>query len=335
MKKLGDWAIGRLNWLIGGKRPLKSNSIDQSNRTIQSPNRPISSPRVVPNRNTIGLLALLVAMWYAGASQNNGAAYLLCFVLAGVALVSILHTRANVRGLRISLAPIAPVFAGEKQRVRVGVLASKGGTHASIRIRAQKRGESVAFPEISGPQWQYDSLPIDATLRGHFDKVTLLISSLYPLGFFSAKMVVPMNASRWVYPAAEGARALPRSLARARQRGAGARAEGDDFAGLRAYVPGEPQRHIDWKAAARGQGLFVKQWAGEADETLHLDWQDTAGLAHEARLSQLARWIVTAARHGRSYALDLPGTVIPTGHGDAHFHQCLRALAVFPPEVSA
>ena len=291
--------------------------------------------RVVPNRNTIGLLALLVAMWYAGASQNNGAAYLLCFVVAGVALVSTLHTRANVRGLRISLAPIAPVFAGENQRVRIGVLAVSGGVHAAIRISARKRGESVAFSEISGPQWQHDELPIDATMRGHFEKVTLLISSLYPLGFFSAKMMLPMKASRWVYPAAEGSRALPRHLARARQRGPGVRAEGDDFAGLRAYVPGEPQRHIDWKAAARGQGLFVKQWAGEADETLRLDWQDTAGFAHEARLSQLARWIATAERQGRSYALDLPGTVIPTGHGETHFHQCLRALALFPPEVPA
>ena len=291
--------------------------------------------RVVPNRNTIGLLALLVAMWYAGASQNNGAAYLLCFVLAGVALVSLLHTRANLRGLRISLASIAPVFAGENQRVRVGVLAVSGGTHASVRIRAQKRGESIAFSEISGPQWQYDELPIDATRRGHFDNVTLIVASLYPLGFFSAKMVLPMNASRWVYPAAEGSRALPSHRARARQRGPGARAEGDDFAGLRAYVPGEPQRHIDWKAAARGQGLFVKQWAGEADETWHLDWLDTAGLAHEARLSQLARWIATAEPQGRSYALDLPGTVIPAGHGEAHFHRCLRALALFPREEPA
>lgn len=291
--------------------------------------------RVVPNRNTVGLLALLVAMWYAGASQNNGAAYLLCFVLAGVALVSILHTRSNVRGLRLSIAPIAPVFAGENQRIRVGALAVSGGTHASVRIRAQKRGEPIAFSEISGPQWQYDELPMDATVRGHFDQVTLLISSLYPLGFFSAKMVLKMNASRWVYPAAEGSRALPGHPAHARPRGTGARGEGDDFAGLRTYVPGEPQRHIDWKAAARGQGLFVKQWAGEADETSHLDWQDTAGLAHEARLSQLARWIVTAERQGRNYSLDLPGNVIPAGHGEAHFHQCLRALALFPREVPA
>jgi hypothetical protein len=30
---------------------------------------------VIPNRNTVGLFALAVAMWYAGASQTNGAAF--------------------------------------------------------------------------------------------------------------------------------------------------------------------------------------------------------------------------------------------------------------------
>ena len=86
---------------------------------------------------------------------------------------------------------------------------------------------------------------------------------------------------------------------------------------------------------ARGQGLVIKQWAGESDETLHLTWQDTAGLAHEARLSQLARWIVSAERSGRSYALNIPGTTISAAHGDAHFHECVRALALFPAEASA
>ena len=290
--------------------------------------------RVVPNRNTVGLLALLVAMWYAGASQNNGAAYLLCFTLAGVALVSLLHTRANVRGLRVSIAPIAPVFAGENQRVRIGVLAATGHTHAAIRIKARKRGQSVPFPEIRGAQWLHDDLAIDATRRGHFRELKLIVASLYPLGFFSGKMVLTIPSSRWVYPAAEGSRALPRHFAPARHRGIGVRAEGDDFAGLRTYIPGEPQRHIDWKAAARGQGLFVKQWAGESDETLHLTWQDTAGLAHEARLSQLARWIATAEHSGQSYALDVPGNVIPPGHGEAHFHACLRVLALFPSEAA-
>ena len=310
----------------------------QSDNPIsQSPNLPISpsSPRVLPNRNTVGLIALLVAMWYAGASQNNGAAYLLCFMLAGVALVSTAHAWANLRGLRISCGPISPVFSGERQRVSVGVLAATGRAHAAIRIKPRERGESAAFPEVSGTQWLRADVWIGTGWRGHFDETDLVVSSLYPLGFFTGRLAVTIRQSRWVYPKAEGSRPLPRTPVPARLRGTGGHAEGDDFAGVRAYAPGEPQRHIDWKAVARGQPLVIKQWAGETDETVHLTWQDTAGLAHEARLSQLARWIVAAERGGRSYALSIPGATISASRGDAHFHECLRALAVFPAEETA
>ncbi len=288
--------------------------------------------RVVPNRNTVGLIALLVAMWYAGASQNNGAAYLLCFVLAGVVLVSILHTWTNLRGVRVSCGSVAPVFSGERQRVSVAVRAATGRTHAAIRIKPRGRGESAAFPEVNGAQWMREDVWIETPRRGHFEELEIVISSLYPLGFFTARTVTTVPLPRWVYPKVDGTRPLPHAPFSASQRGTGARAEGEDFAGVRAYAPGEPQRHIDWKAVARGQPLVIKQWAGEADETLLLTWQDTAGLPHEARLSQLARWIVTAERSGKNYALTIPGATIATGHGEPHFHECLRALALFPAE---
>src|SRR5436190_1847043 len=111
--------------------------------------------------------------------------------------------------------------------------------------------------------------------------------------------------------------------------GAGQRVEGEDFAGVRAYRPGESQRHIDWKAVARGQPLVTKQWAGDASETLVLDWNEAPGADVEARLGQIARWIVQAEREYTAYGVRLPGVEIPPAHGERHFHGCLRTLATF------
>ena len=288
--------------------------------------------RVVPNRNTVGLLALLVAMWYAGASQNNGAAYLLGFIVTGIALVSILHAGRNLRGLRIGCGPIAPVFAGEVQRVPLLAFAAPGATHAAIRIKSRDASEPCAFSEVKGATAARTDLWLDRTVRGRFDEQELSVHSLYPLGFFSARFTAKVRHPRWVYPKAEGTLPMRCTPLAANRHGSGMRLEGDDFAGLRAYVPGEPQRHIDWKSVARGHGLVIKQWAGEADECLHLAWADTAGLPHEARLSQLARWIVAAERASRAYSLAVPGSTIGAGRGDAHFHECLRVLAAFPRE---
>jgi uncharacterized protein (DUF58 family) len=105
--------------------------------------------------------------------------------------------------------------------------------------------------------------------------------------------------------------------------------EGDDFAGVRTYVPGESQRHIDWKAVARGQALMTKQFTAETDGLLYLDLGAVRFSNLEDRLSQVALWVIEAERARRPYGLRLFAVEIPPSLGEAHFHRCLRALALF------
>lgn len=281
------------------------------------------------NRNTLGLAAVLLAMWYAGASQSNGAAYLLCFVLAGVALVSTLHAWANLRGITLEADPIRPVFAGEERLVRVHARSERRRPNFGVKVYArgaQRAGELGTVPADSAVAAE---IAIATPARGSFPTLRIKLASHFPLGFFTAECTVVLAQPHFVYPAPAGARPLPVSLAPARQARDGHRTEGDDFGGVRAWRTGESQRHIDWKAAARGQPLLVKQWFGDTDETLVLDWELLAGLDTEARLSQLARWIVLAERAGASYGLRIPGLALSPARGEAHYHTCLRALARF------
>ena len=48
-----------------------------------------------PTNALVGLVFVLSAMWYAAASQNNAAVYLLLFSLTAVFLVSLPHTMLN------------------------------------------------------------------------------------------------------------------------------------------------------------------------------------------------------------------------------------------------
>ena len=64
-------------------------------------------------------------------------------------------------------------------------------------------------------------------------------------------------------------------------------AEDDDFQGLRPYCPGDPLQHISWKASARGQGLFTKEFAGTGGATAWLDWDAVAGPDPERKLALL------------------------------------------------
>ncbi len=285
---------------------------------------------VLPNRNTFGLAAVLLAMWYAGASQTNGAAYLLCFVLASVVAVSTVHTWANLRGVTFTADPILPVFAGEELRVTLAATSDRHRPHFGIAVRAARRAAPAQFAEISATGEPRAHLSGPAENRGRFAELRVRATSIYPLGFFTARRSVVLRQPYFIYPRPAGGRPLPLALAPTHQPREGHRAEGEDFGGVRSWQAGESQRHIDWKAAARGQSLLTKQWTGEAHDILMLDWESLASLDHEPRLSQLARWVQLAEHSGASYGLRLPGKEIEPTHGEAHYHACLRALAVFP-----
>ena len=134
-----------------------------------------------------------------------------------------------------------------------------------------------------------------------------------------------------VYPTPETELApLPESQAATGFGGALGKGD-DDFAGLRAYHPGDSPRRIAWKAVARTGVYTTKVFSGAAGTDLWLDLADTpASLDIEQRLSRLTRWVIDATQNGLHYGLRLPDREIELGAGDPHQARCLEALALFP-----
>ena len=87
-------------------------------------------------------------------------------------------------------------------------------------------------------------------------------------------------------------------------------------------------QHIHWKTAAKDQGLYTKQFGGDRSDEMWLDWRRLQHLEKEDRISQLTRWVIDAEQAGMNYGLWIPGGQIGPNHGDAHKHNCLRALAL-------
>ena len=136
-------------------------------------------------------------------------------------------------------------------------------------------------------------------------------------------------AIAWPRPATRD-RAPP--LTRTDTGGAQDKARGDeDFAGLRAFQPGDSIRRIAWKAYARGQGLHTKQYAG-TDVVSHVfDWDSLPGLDTESRAwRSCAAGSLDAHDARRSLRPALAGaSTIEPNVGAAHQQRCLNALALF------
>ena len=270
-------------------------------------------------------------MWYAASSQNNAAVYLLLFVLTAVFLVSIPHTLINLAGVTVTLESVQPAFVGQEVSLPLEIMndsrAIRYGIELAVSGSNRKRQRIDYIPAHKAARV---TLRFPVLQRGEHCVKTLCLTSTYPLGFVRFLKKFASSQTYIVYPKPAGEVRLPSSFVLRRDgRPLTEFGEGDDFAGVRPYVHGESQRHIDWRAVARGQSLMTKQFTAEAEGVVYLDFSTLGSADVEEKLSQLALWVIEAERARRPYALCLPGTEILPAVGQAHFHQCLRALSLF------
>lgn len=294
----------------------------------------LAAVRVRWNLHTISLTGIVLAMGYAGAVQNNGAAYLLCFLTAVMAAMSWLRARQNLQGLTVHLGRVNPVQAGGQMKLPLEFQTTQAeGVWGVEVLVAGESGRWSFIEQVRHEQKVSLNLAIQAPESVADASVRLRVRSSYPMGLFSAEREIVLTNTRCIHPRPEGALPLPepdRSLGvesvAAIQTGGRPGREGDDFAGVREWQPGDSLRHVDWRAVARGRPLMVKQWAAGAGAAVTLDWA-LVSLPENEKGGQMARWIEECEAGGIPYALRLPGVEIPVNLGPAHARQCLDALA--------
>jgi uncharacterized protein (DUF58 family) len=288
-------------------------------------------PLVYPTAGFAALLFVLAAMWYGASSQNSAAIYLLLFLLSSVVLVSIPHTLINISGVTLRVESAKPTFAGDDVCLPVEIMNNS---------RATRYGIEVVLHDAAKTRKRVDCIPCEnaarltlrfpASQRGEHTIKGLGLTSCYPLGFLRASREFVSNQTYLVYPRPAGNSQLPANHSRfadsSVQRSTG---HGEDFAGVRAYIHGESQRHIDWRAVARGQPLMTKQFAAEIKGAVFLDFFELRFADVEEKLSQLTLWVIEAERARQPYGHRLPGIEISPALGQMHFHYCLRALSLF------
>ena len=289
---------------------------------------------ILPTRSWAVLCAVLAAMWYAAISQSNSVAYLLMFFLASMVMVSAVHAHFALAGLGLRVGRVEPVFAGETAHVPVEVLNPTRRPRHALEVapngRVFKEKVHTAVRPVEAHGSQTIDFPVPAQRRGRLTLGRLALTTVYPLGFFRSWRYEPAECDGLVYPAARGSLPLPTGPTFATEAVAGFGAGGDDYTGVRPYQLGESQRHVDWRAVARGQPLLIKQFSGVGSRRIWFDYSDVAAIPDlEGRLSQMSCWIVEAEEQGFAYGLRLPGFDAELARGRTHQHRCLGALALF------
>lgn len=290
----------------------------------------VSARQIYILPTTMGLMLglVLTLMLLGSLNYQNNLGLLFTFLFVAVALVAMHHTWFALLGLRVQVRGGAPVFAGQRASFAVDLHNDRRGPRGDLVVRAGGEEHPPVF--LPGLDLARVQVGLPSRRRGWLDLPEVRIDTRYPLGLFRAWCYARTQARVLVYPS-PAARAPDLPLAPARRLGPeGGLGEGaGDFVGSRGYRPGDPPRHLDWKALARGRGLVLKQFGGDQAVEVWLDLRHLEGGNLEMRLGLLCRQVLDAAGQGLAFGLRLPGLEVPLGEGEDHKHRCLAALATF------
>jgi uncharacterized protein (DUF58 family) len=271
------------------------------------------------------LFVLLGAINY----QSNSAYIVLSMMLA-TAIAGCVHAWRMMHALRVSEVSMSPTFAHEP---------------IPLAVRVTARGQDLysftaEFPEflplehgctqrfVKANDTCTLSLTIPGQPRGVHTLPPLQFGSYFPLGLLLLSKTYALKTSYVVYPQPLLGGVMASDDGDGEHLGQLIGATGD-FHGHRAYIPGESQRRIDWRAVARERPLLVKEFVRGTTVDCIIDFAQFSGYGPETRLSLMAGLIISAEREGRRYGIKLNDMSIPADVGEAHYHRCLTALAAW------
>ena len=300
---------------------------------------------ILPTKQGLALALVLGLMLLGDINYNLSLGYVLTFLLAMMAVMSMLHAFRNLAHLEIRAGRAEAVFNGDSAKFLLHFqnrsklsryqLCLRGGNGVAVGHLAASSSRglrdenhhliSFDIPALKDSEVAFQ---LPATQRGWLPLGILTLYTEFPLGLFHAWSYLHFDTRCLVYPKPLSHAPLPPGNAPDGV-GKGSIAGDDDFAGLRSYVAGDALPRIAWKAFAREQGLQVKQFSTPLGEKLWLDYSAAPGRNDEEKLACMARWVLDAESQGLRYGLRLPDSELPPDNGTAQRDECLRRLALF------
>ncbi|TAL16644.1 DUF58 domain-containing protein [bacterium] len=280
---------------------------------------------LLPTGEGVACGFIVLALILGSANYNTSLGMILAFLIAGIALMGMIHTHRNLSGLSVTVYDAPPVFAGSPAHFKVSIENLEGPDRYSLTISGS--GPRIVLDCPKGAT--NSTMTVDTAKRGILPLGRITLETGHPMRLFRAWSPLNFTAVAVVYPSPSSPRPLPEAgeAVSGEESGRQAKRGVEDFAGLRDYVPGDSLSRVHWKSSARSGTLSVKEFHGEGAGVLLFDFNSLKGMGEEARLRVLCRWILDAEKARLHYRLNLPGVSIPAGGGPAHKSRCLSALA--------
>jgi len=303
---------------------------------------------ILPTRSGLVFWMVIAILLLGSINFGLQLGYLLTFTIVGMALVSLYHTHRNISGLVLRGQSVAPVHAGDVVAFELTVSNPTPNDRYALNLcfmlparrwRVPDKTHEDPLPgswiDVPGASQRRVRVALPTRRRGHRPCPRIRLSTRFPFGLWQAWSYLRPALSTVIYPAPESdAPPLPDTPG-----GLGESVAvvpgGDEFSGVRPYRPGDPQKMIAWRLAARSDDLSVKFFESSGADEVVLDFSSLpSDLDTEKRLSRLARWVLMAEAGHFLYSLLLPTTRVKRGRGPEQAARCLEALALFDAPIA-
>lgn len=270
---------------------------------------------------------LMFAMLMGSLNFNNNLGLLTTFIVAGLALNSMLIAYRNLDGLRIQRTGTAPVFAGQTAELLITLASDSTRPRLGLEIATGGQVRSFCLPASGTTEI---AIPIPTRHRGWLQPRRCRVQTRQPIGLFQAWSWFWPERPILVWPRpAENPPALPEGPADRDGLQDQRQPDGDEFFSLRNWREGDPLHRVAWKASQRHDTLLARELRRPRSRHLVLDLARTPGLDREERIRVLTAWCLQSHQQQRTWTLVLGPDTLGPDHGEAHLQACLKALATF------
>jgi len=292
---------------------------------------------IMPTRAGLAFVVLLIVLFIGAVNYNLSLGFGFTFLIAGCALIDMHLTFRNLAHLYLRAGRAQPVFCGEEAQFELHLINRRKHDRYALWLGFLEDGALGIAHAVDVPANTTCNITLSChtVKRGWLQTPRVRLQTRFPLGLLRAWSYWRPDLQALIYPRPElQAPPLP-MRAKGDDTGAGS-AGHDDFAGIRAYQPGDQLKHLAWRQIARidledGGTLVTKHFEGGGASELCLDLTALPPqMDLEDRLSRMTRWVLDAEAAGLPYAFRLGAHHFPAALGPAHQAACLSALALYP-----
>ncbi len=262
-------------------------------------------------------LVLILITFIAGINYANNLILGFCFLISAILCMSFYLTFKQLHALQIEIVLPQLGQVGKPLPIQLNIRQDRLKTkYLFIKVDEQ------IYPFLLNQLEQQLTVELLAEHRGLFTLPSIQIYSTYPFGLVRAWSYFYLKHELWIAPKAAY---FQNEYQSASDKGL---ADMDEYRELRDFRTGDALQWISWKQAARGQGLYVKQFEEQHDlNVIHIEYEKMPSTEHEEKLSLMMGLVERCEQQQAKYTLSLKNLNIEQGNGPDQMLQAQLLLA--------